>query len=369
MRIMHINTEKTWRGGENQMKLLINGLWEKGIASFLVAPSNSHIAQKARDFKAEKIFLENMRGEFDIFLVFKLAKIVDEYKINILHAHTSHAHTLAFLVKLIAHYKPKIVVTRRVDFYPYRKETLLNLLNRIKYKKGADHYIAISNKIKQILIECGIPENKITVVYSGVDPQRVIGGDGKLFSKIYKKNNEFIVGNISYFADHKAHEDLIKAIKIVKERGYNVRLFLAGYGEREGFLKKLTEEMGLEKDVVFLGFVENVKDLLAFFELFVVSSREEGLCSSIIDAFFAGCPVVATDAGGIPELVINGETGVLVSKGDPFSLANGIIWAMENPSLMKEMAEKAREFAHERFTAGKMVEGNLKVYRMLIGGE
>jgi len=348
------------------MKLLINGLWEKGITSLLVAPLNSHIAQKARDFKAHKIFFENMRGEIDVLLAFKLAKIVDEYKINILHAHTSHAHTLAFLVKLISRYKPKIVVTRRVDFYPYRRKNLLNILNRIKYIKGADHYIAISNKIKQILIECGIPENKVTVVYSGIDPERVTGGNGKFFLKTYKKNNEFIIGNISYFADHKAHEDLIKATKIVKENGYKVKLFLAGYGEREKFLKKLVEEIGLEKDVIFLGFVENVKDLLAFFDLFVVSSREEGLCSSIIDAFFAGCPVVATDAGGIPELVKNGETGVLVCKGDPFSLANGIVWAMENPHLMKEMAERAKEFAYERFTAEKMVEGNLEVYKKLL---
>ncbi len=348
------------------MRLLINGLREKGITSFLVAPSNSHIAQKATDFKAQKIFLEKMGGEINILLAFKLAKIVDEYKINILHAHTSHAHTLAFLVKLIAHSKPKIVVTRRVDFYPYRRKNLLNILNRIKYIKGADHYVAISKKIKQILIECGIPENRITVVYSGIDPERVIGGNGEFFFKTYKKSDEIIIGNISYFADHKAHEDLIKATKIVRESGYNVKLFLAGYGEREKFLKKLVKEIGLEKDVIFLGFVENVKDLLAFFDLFVVSSREEGLCSSIIDAFFAGCPVVATDAGGIPELVKNGETGVLVCKGDPFSLAKGIMWAIENPHLMKEMAERAKEFAYERFTAEKMVEGNLEVYKKLL---
>ena len=135
-----------------------------------------------------------------------------------------------------------------------------------------------------------------------------------------------------------------------------------------GFLKGLSKKLGVHERVVFTGFREDAEDFYSIFHLFVLSSKEEGLCSSLVDAFLNGVPVVATNAGGVPELVLGGETGLLVEKENPKALASGIKWALEHYEEMLKMAKRAEEFATTRFTADAMVQGNYKVYRRLLGG-
>lgn len=366
MRVLHIDTERTWRGGENQLALLIRGLKAKGISSFLVGKRDSTLQERREEFAIEEAYFLPLRGELDFGSAKKIASLIDLHEISIVHCHTSHAHTLGFIAKVLSRKKPKVLVTRRVDFDIYKKGSA-RPLTFLKYRFMADHYIAISQKIRKVLIEGGVPPEKVSLVYSGVDPRRTAKGDGqRLKVEFGIREGEVVLGNISHFAEHKAHEDLLRALRIVLDRGYRARLFIAGKGEREPYLRTLASTLGLNDTVTFLGFRDDIGDLLAFFDLFVVSSREEGLCTSIIDAFFAGCPVVATDAGGIPELVEDGSTGLLRKTADPLSLAEGIIYAMENPELMKAMAEKAKHRAYENFTAEKMAAGNLKVYQKLL---
>jgi len=180
-----------------------------------------------------------LRGEFDILSARKVARIVDQRAIPIIHSHTSHAHTLAFLAKFLSHKRPKVLVTRRVDFDIYKKGTF-KPFTFLKYRYMADHFIAISERIRDVLLQGGVPEEKISLVYSGVDPQRVKGGDGSSLKQRYKvEKGETVLGNISYFADHKAHEDAIAALKIVRERGHKARLFLAGHTGPFGLLRPL----------------------------------------------------------------------------------------------------------------------------------
>ena len=363
MKVLHLDTEVTWRGGENQLALLTKGLKKLGVESILVAKKGSAIEQRLEEFAAEKTIFLPLRGELDLLSAKKIASVVDREEVSLIHCHTSHAHTLGFIAKTLSKIKPKVIVTRRVDFDVYSKGAF-KPLTALKYRLMADHYIAISKKVRDVLIAAGVPKGKVSLVYSGVAPERVRGGDGQRLRSLFKiGEGETVLGNISYFADHKAHEDMIEAVRIVRNRGHRVRLFLAGHGEREAFLRKMVKDLNLGKVVTFLGYREDVKDLLAFFDLFLVSSREEGLSTSIIDAFFAKCPVVATDAGGIPELVEDGVTGFLASAGDPSSLAEAIIRAIKAPDFTKELAKRAFQKAEAHFTAKKMVEENFKIYQ------
>lgn len=365
MKVLHIDTESNWRGGQNQLKLLIEGLDKSNIISFLVSKKGSAIEEKADLFCTDHKFFFAIFGEFDLIAARKISKLIDRFEIPLVHAHSSHAHSIAFLAKILSRKKPRVIVTRRVFFHPFRKGTFKPLV-KLKYLWGADHYIAISRKVKEVLVSCGIPEGKVSVVYSGTDPERVVGGRRDYLKSLYDFRG-VAIGNISYFDERKGHDDLIEAFRIVRGRGFGVKLFLAGCGEREGFIRGLVRRLGLEGDVVFLGYREDVRDLFASFDLFVISSREEGLCSSIIDAFFAGCPVVATDAGGIPELVQDGVTGVLARRSDPQSLAEAMIYAIKHPDRMEEMARCAKEMAYRGFTADAMVNGNIKVYQKVLG--
>lgn len=365
--MLHIDTEKGWRGGEEQVKNLVNWSSGQGVEHVLVASKGSAIEKKAQEFKVKALYVTSIFGEADLLAAVKIAKVVKSYGVAVIHAHTAHAHSLALLAKVLLGGKVKVVVTRRVDFHPLRGK--FGWIKKWKYLCGVDLYVAISQKVKEVLLETGVPEGKVRVIYSGIDPKRVQGGRGEVLKEKYSVGDHFfVIGNLSHFVPHKAHEDLIEAFNIVKKRGYKVKLFLAGKGERESFLKDMVQKLGLEADVYFIGFQEEVKDLLAFFDLFVISSREEGLCSSIIEAFMAGCPVVATDAGGIPELVKDGLTGLLAKKGNPLSLAEKLSFALDNMPLMKEMAEKAKKFAFENLTAEKMSVEYVKVYKEVTQG-
>lgn len=362
LKVIHIDTEKGWRGGEEQVKNLINYSSGQGVEHILVASKGSAMEKRASELKVKAMYVTSIFGEGDLFAALKIAKVAKFHKAAVIHAHTAHAHSLALLAKVLLGGKVKVVVTRRVDFHPLRGK--LGWIKKWKYLYGVDFYVAISQKVKEVLLRAGVPESKVEVIYSGVDPQRVQGGRGEVLKEKYLIGDEFfVIGNLSHFVPHKAHEDLIEAFKLVRQRGYKVKLFLAGKGEREAFLKGMVQRLGLETDVFFIGFQEEVRHLFAFFDLFVVSSREEGLCSSIIEAFMAGCPVVATDAGGIPELVKDGITGLLAKRGDPLSLAEKLSFALDNMPLMKEMAKKAKSFAFENFTAEKMSMEYLKVYK------
>ncbi len=368
MRVLHINTEPTWRGGESQMCYLINGLSKYGVESFIAVKEGSYLDRKKGElFKDKMVFPLPLRGELDLASSKYLSFIVDKYGIDIIHCHTSHGHTLGFWAKMLSNKKPKVLVTRRVDFNVYKKSSF-KPLTFIKYRFMADHYITISRKIKEILISCGVNPKKISIVYSGVDPERLKGGDGKNIVREFGLNGvDWFLGNVAYIADHKDHKNLIHAFKMVSDEMKDVVLFVVGGGDRKE-LEDLSQHLGIKKRIIFTGFREDLKDFYALFHLFVLSSKEEGLCTSIIDALFNEVPVVATDAGGIPEIIKDKETGILVEKENPEALAKGIIWALKNYESMMDMARKGKELALEYFTVEKMVEGNYKVYRNLVHG-
>ncbi len=362
MTVLHINTEPTWRGGERQMCLLIEGLGEMGIRCITAIRKGSFL-DRNRNLIASEVIPLPMRGELDLASAGRLAKTIDGEKVDIIHSHTSHAHTLGFFAKMLSKRRPIHLVTRRVDFDPYKKGSF-KLGTFVKYRIMADHYIAISERIRYVLRKVGVSEDHISLVYSGVKRKRSSGRN--LIGELGIKGFRWRIGNIAHLADHKHHENLLKAFSMLGRN--DAALIIVGGGERMELLKRLSRRLGIYNRVIFTGFREDAEDFYSIFHLFVLSSKEEGLCSSLVDAFLNGVPVVATNAGGIPELVLGGETGLLVEKGNPKALATGINWALEHYGEMLKMAERAKKYALSRFTADAMVKGNYRVYRRLLGG-
>ncbi len=369
MRVLHVNTEPTWRGGERQMCFLIEGLGAFDVENHVVFKKGSYLHRHSNSLFGSKVRLFSLplKGEFDLYSAKMISRYVDEFSIDLIHCHTSHAHTIAFFAKVMSKKKPKVLVTRRVDFDIYKKSSF-RPFTRVKYLYMADHYIAISRKIKEIMVEDGVDPDKVSIVYSGVKPHNLESSGERLKREFNLGNGVLFLGNIAHIAPHKHHENLIEAFSMVSKEAPEAVLFVVGGGERLKKIQDLSKKLGIESRVIFTGFREDAKDFFSIFDLFVVSSREEGLCTSIIDAFFSGVPVVATDAGGIPELVKDGETGVIAKKEDPESLAKAILWAIDNMDAMAEMAERAKLYASQNFTVERMVEGNYKVYRNLIYG-
>ena len=235
MKILHLNTEKTWRGGEQQTLYLLESLKQRHITSHLVCQPTSLLAERALAADIE-VYPIAMRGESDLAAARQLHKLIRKFNYDILHSHTSHAHSLAYLASIGC--KTCRLVTRRVDFSIFRRSFLR--LSALKYRRMADYYIAISHKIKQVMVADGIATDRIFVVHSGVDLQRFEKDSGyHLIAEFNLKPDEKVVINVAHLAGHKGQQFLVRAIPRVIEKFPRVRFFIVGKGELLSELKAL----------------------------------------------------------------------------------------------------------------------------------
>jgi glycosyltransferase involved in cell wall biosynthesis len=365
MKILHINTERTWRGGEQQTLNLLVGLNERRITCHLVCQPDSPMAQKARE-AGLSVFPIFMHGEADPRACYRIRNLIKTFHYDILHSHTSHAHTLAFLASI--GYRVCRLVTRRVDFSIFRHSFLR--LSGIKYRYMADYYIAISRKIKDVMVADGVAAERIFVVHSGVDLKRFAGVSGEhLTTEFNLTPGEKVVINVAHLAGHKGQQFLVRAIPRVVEKFPRVRFFIVGKGELLAELQALAASLGITRELVFTGFRSDVGAFYKIADLFVMSSVQEGLGTAVLDALAEGKAVVATDCGGIPEIIHDGETGRLVEPANPEALAQGIIDVLRHPESASQMADRGRALVQNQFSIETMAENNLAVYRMLLSAE
>lgn len=355
MRILHIDTEKGFRGGELQVLLLMEGLKKRGHENFLVA-SNDVLIKKAHPL-TESISAINPYRIFDIINVLKICKFIEFSKADIIHLHTAHAHLIGGIAGKIK--RKKIVVTRRVDF---------PIKSRFKYNCLADKVIAISKAIEKVLLEGGIIENKIVLIPSGIDTNKFenVKPADYLFREFNIPDKRLMIGTIAHLTDHKGHTYLLDAIpQILKEFPHSFFLFV-GDGELKDSLRTKSRILGIRDKVFFTGFREDIPEIFSVLDLFVLPSHLEGLCTSLMDAMYTGVPIVATTAGGIPEVVENEKTGLLVPPKDPNALAEAIIKLLKDKDKRETFAIEGKKRVLQKFAASEMVEKVEQVYLSLL---
>lgn len=362
MKILHINTERTWRGGEQQTLYLIRSLKARQINCHLVCQPGSPMAVKATEAGVD-VFPIAMHGEADLVAGMRLNKLIRTHGYDIVHSHTSHAHTLAFMGSVGCNICR--LVTRRVDFTIFRSRFLR--LNGIKYRYMADYYIAISHKIKAVMVADGIAAERIFVVHSGIDLARFSGVAGDaLISEFNLEPDQPVVINVAHLAGHKGQQFLVRAIPHVLKEIPGVRFFIIGEGELMTELQALSDSLGITRALTFTGFRKDVGAFYKIADLFVMSSVQEGLGTAVLDALALGKPVVATQAGGIPEVIKDGQTGRLVEAANPQALAAGIIEMLAHKDKARAMAQRGQALVQAHFSIEAMVENNLAVYRQLL---
>jgi L-malate glycosyltransferase len=354
--ILHLNTADTWRGGEKQTFFLTSLLHKRGYLSYCVCLQNSPLHNK---LTIEKLpcFPVKVRSSIDIFAAIKISQIAKQVNAKILHMHTAHAHSLGYLCNLI--YKVPInIVSRRVDFRINKSP-----FSRIKYN-FPDRFITVSGAIKEILIQDNIPSKKISVVHSGIDFDSFKGIKTDYLQKEFAAaldRKKIKLVNVAALTNQKDHETLIKAVDIVRKEFDNFILFIVGEGELQKDLEKLRENLKLENHIIFTGFRENSLSLIKFGDIFIMSSRWEGLGTSIIDAMASGKPVIASRTGGIPELIRSGENGLLVPKEDPKALAEAIINLIKHKDLREKYSSRGQRNAMN-FSIERTVDKTIDVY-------
>ena len=368
MRILHIDTELSWRGGENQIRLLIENAQNPDWEWHLAAPPGSQAIERMKTFA--KLFAVPMRGLAQISAGRKIAAYCRQHNIQLVDCQSSRAHQLGLLVKYLVP-ELKLVVHRRVDYLPGK-----SWLNRFKYiNPRIDRYVAISSAIAKILEVYGVPKAQIHTVRSAVDPSAFENVDPDaardgLTQELGILRHPPIIGNVAYLTEQKGHDTLVRALGILKAKGIPFFAFIAGDGELRGRNEKLALELNLgANDLRFLGIRKDVPRLLAASDIFALSSNDEGLGTSLLDAVHSGCCLVATAVGGIPEIVRHEETGLLAKPRDAQGFAEQLERVLLDKALRQRLADQSQAFVREEFSLKKMVDGNLQNYRQLIHGE
>ena len=356
MKILHVDTERGFRGGEQQLLYLIEGLAKRGVEQAVACRAGEELERRCRELGVEVFPLKGNQTS-DLFRLGAVGKRFDA-----VHAHAAKAHTVAALSKTF-HKKP-VIYTRRVD-YPPKK----NRITALKYRR-TDAVVAISEAVKAVLEE-ELPflKGKVKVIYSAVDPNLEKKVNPKRVKEIRDElKGEPLIGSFAALTPQKDLPTLIEAARLTLKEFPQARFVVFGEGKLRRELQSLLESKGLSGKFLLYGFVKEVQNYMKALDLFVLSSRNEGLGSVILTATLLKVPVVATAVGGTVEVIKDGETGLLVPPKSPEKLAEAIKRLLKEPKLAAELTEKARALTLEKFTVEPMVDSYFKLYGEVVGG-
>jgi len=360
---LHVDTARTWRGGQNQVLLTVNGLRAIGQRATLVAHPDGELRRRV----AEGLDLIPLapRTEMDLSAAWKFSRLIKRLNPDVIHAHDPHGVAMAsFALSLggSAASGPALIASRRVDFHLKG-----NSLSRWKHRQ-VDCFVAASEAIRQILLHDGVEADRAVTVHEGIDVEHVVAADPvNIHEAFWLPHQAPVVGNVAALVPHKGQRYLIEAAHLVVQEIPDARFVILGEGELREQLERQVHDHHLEKHVLLPGFRTDVLGCIKGFDLFVMSSVTEGLGTSLLDAMACSRPIVATTAGGIPEVVEDGVNGLLVPPRDARALADAIIRALRDPSLRQRFGTAGLARVKARFTVERMVEQTAAVYAR-VGG-
>jgi glycosyltransferase involved in cell wall biosynthesis len=355
---LHIDTQRDWRGGQRQVLLTVLGLRERGHRAVLLAHPEGELAKRASE--GHDLLKLAPRTEVDLHAGWRLSRIIRELKPDLVHAHDPHAVAAAALALAFntSSEGPGLIASRRVAFH-----LKPNAFSRWKYRQ-VDCFIAASDSIHATLLNDGIEPSKIATVYEGIDVHRIQAEPrASIHAELWLPTNAPIVGATGALTAEKGHRHLIDAAALVVRDVPDARFVILGEGELRPSLERQVRELHLDKHVLLPGFRADVLAFLRAFDVFVMPSIAEGLGTSLLDAMAASKATVATRTGGIPEVVVDEETGLLVPPRDHLALASAISRLLKDGNLRERMGQAGLARVEKLFSADRMVDQTLDVYR------
>lgn len=348
MKILEINTEKTWRGGERQTLYTCRGLMEAGCEVTLLCRGGYPLSKRAQE---KGVPIVEVSGNSSIFSY--LRKHGEEY--DILHSQTAKAQSFAVLANTFHDWK--IVYTRRVDF-----RLRDSWFTTFKYQKTTK-LVAISHAIKSIMEEKG--HRDISVIPSVVVEKKLDTNRARKMMAQLNPDKKKVLATVAAMVPHKDPLTMVAAIKELKAMRDDFIFLHFGEGELKGELEKAINLFNLQDTYHLMGYMDNVEDFYAVFDVFVMSSQEEGLGSSVLDAFLYKVPVASTDAGGLRETVEG--RGLLSPKKNSLALAQNINKLLDDNDLVSKLTETAYREVKEKYSLQHSTQEYLEIFRGLIG--
>ncbi len=360
MKVLHIESGRHLYGGARQVLYLLQGLAERGVSNALVCPTGSAIeAAAAGQAHIEPLALG---GDVDLASIGRIRRVIRAVGPDIVHLHSRRgADTFGALAAVGL--PARVVLSRRVD----NPESALAIA--LKYRLY-DHVVTISKAISRVLERQGVAGDKLTCVPDAVVADEWLTPQSRqaLCAEFSLDPDALVVGMAAQFIPRKGHDVLIRALRRIVDPLPNVHVLLFGKGPVQEPMQRIVEAEGLTRHVTFAGYRNDLPSWLGALDLVVHPARAEGLGVALLQAACAGVAIVASHAGGIPEVVLDGQTGWLVPPDDPAVLAQAMLAALTDAPQRQARAAAARAHVTEHFSMDAMTVGNLAVYKQLLEG-
>jgi glycosyltransferase involved in cell wall biosynthesis len=359
--ILQVSTATSWRGGEQQIAYLLESLALKQVVFYVVAIKGSAMAEYCKSVNYNLIEISK-KNSFDLGIVRTLAKTIRKHQINFIHTHDSHGLTISILCSIFFNVKSKIIVHRRAYF-----SVKNSFVKRWKYNhKSITKILCVSNAVRDLIAPIIKDKDKLKTIYSGIDINRFSNKNIHVLKEEFSINkNTQIIGNIAALTFEKDYFTFLDTAKILLERNYDLIFFIIGEGNLKAELIEYAKNLNIDQQVVFTGFRKDISNILPSLDILLFTSTKEGLGTTILDAFAAQVPVVATNSGGIPELILHKRTGLLAEPYDSKRLACHVETLLTDKKMKTKVIESASHHLNENFVNKHMAKKIIELYRNL----
>ncbi len=340
MKVLHVDSGAVWRGGQAQVFHLAQHLASESATQHLLAKQDSELHRRAREDPSyrPRVHGHPIRGEWDVTAYRHVLRLHHRHGFDVIHPNDPHAHAVAWGASFLGNLPP-VVVTRRLE-----KPVGEHLLSRWKYR-FPDAFVAISGSVRRALEEGGVPPETIEVIPEGVDVRAARDAEPAwgIVRDVGLDPDRPIVGTVGALCEQKDHDTFIRAARRIRNERPETQFLIAGKGERRAELRNLIEELDLAGTCVLAGFHEDIFGLIKTFDLFVLTSVYEGLCSTLLQVMACGVPVLATAVGVVPDVVEDGVTGELVPPRSPADVASSALALLDDPESCEGYVNQARQ--------------------------
>lgn len=349
-----VDLEREWRGGQNQFLLLLKGLYERGHAAELLAAKGSALGHRAE--KAGVCVHYTSRHSL-LTAARKMHGLMKDGRFDVVHVNEGHALSAAWLAR--AHRRRPMLISRRVGF-PIGK----GYFSRARFRAAAG-IIANSNWVAAQAAASGAPREKVVVIYEGVElpaefDTAIRDTDRQRWGVA---DSDRLLGCAGVLLEDKGQEWAIRALALLRDEYPKLKLLLAGEGPDRGRLLELVGQLELQDKIIFAGFVKNIEAFYRAIDVFVFPALFEGLGTSLLAAMAHGVPSVTYFGCALGEIVEDGKSGLQVQPRNPEALAAALRKILSDSGFASELGTGGRRRIETMFTAERMVEETLRLYR------
>lgn len=349
MRLLQLTASKVWRGHEQKIIYLYEAFKDYDYVEdqLIVCPIDSEIYKVATEKQMKVIGLE-INSEYSLKSAKAIKKISDEHQIDLVFIHNSKSHTLAVLAELFFKLKAPLVLCRTLI-----KRVDTNFFRKWKYNyKGIRKIICVSYPVVNVLKFAVKDHSKLCVVGSVTDVDKFKKQDktGLLHEEFNIPKDHKIIGNIAEFTGFKDHVTWVNTVEELVKRNLKAKYVLVGKGKLEGEIRDLVSSKGLDDHIIFVGFRKDIPELLPEFDLFMFTSNNEPTGGVLLESYACRVPIVAANAGGIPEVIVDGETGLLAEVGNAIDFADKVEQLLDDEVLQEKFKRKGYDYLIHNFT-------------------